>query len=770
MRYTKTERAAGLIVIFILFWVALFIVLSATQVQHRDGDIFWALRTGRWIMENWKVPFTDPFSYTFGGREWVDFTWGFQVIAHSFYTYLGGWTGLCVLQVLISFAIFGALFLNLRGISGGRSWLLALLMVLVLAGAISRLFIRPHLFGFFFISLYLLLLNTDERRSPFLPLFLILPAQVLWVNIHSSAILGLFIVWGYASGEFVDTFLRVGFKGFPEVVKRRKRLMLLAVVLPFVTLLNPYGLKLAIFPFIHQSGLNADALRHIGEWTREPLKALLLYFYPLPINYFAFRLLFYLSIVSMALNWRRLKTRDIMLIGGAAYMALSHARWIGQFAFFAAPVAALNLFSYLEARQREPLPLKWAGLGLALFVSLFLGLMLRDTAYRNNIGIGVPARNFPIGTVRFMKENNLKGNIYNTYMYGGYLIFEYPELKVFIDGRTPTVYSPHFFWKTRQVIKKKGWEKVASEYGITMALVQPDRSICKVLYEEPDWVPVVFDDASVLYLKKGGGYDEIINGHGLSFKPCTVDEKADMPEGGKALRRMKKEIELNLRSIGDGEGGVVFSRPHRLLGLVVGKMKGEEGHLEMAVEELQKAVMVVEDGFVYHDLGLALGKVKRYDEAIEAFRTSIGLNPGFERSYLALGLTYFDKEDYENAARWLGRYTLIADDRAEFLGLKTLGVSLFRLGDLAGAEDALKRAAFLADKSKERAEVFYELGNTLFEAGRLAEGKRYYSRALDDNSSYRKVYENLYKMLEHKKKSRKAAAIRQVLQKHAKKD
>ncbi len=769
MRYTKTERAAGLIAILILVWVAFFILVSAAQVQHRDGDIFWALRTGRWIIENWRVPFTDPFSYTFGGREWVDFTWGFQVIAHAFYTYLGGWTGLWILQVLLSFFIFGALFLNLRGLTGRRPWLLGLLMVLVPACAVTRLFIRPHLFGFLFITLYLLLLNMNERRRTFRPLFLILPMQVLWVNIHSSAILGVFIVWAYASGEFIDVFLREGFGGFPGVLRRRKRLMVLAVLLPLVTLINPYGVKLALFPFIHQSGLNADALRHIGEWRREPLKAILLYLYPFPLNVFAFRVLFYLGLLSMALNWRRLKTRDIMLFAGAAYMALSHVRWIGQFAFFAAPVAAGSLGRYLDDRQAVPAAVRWAALGLAVVFSVLLGMLLRDSTFMSRFGLGLANGDFPVGSVRFMKEKGLRGNIYNTYMYGGYLIFEYPELKVFIDGRTPTVYSPYFFWKSRQVIRKKGWERVAGEYGITMALVKLDRAVCRVLYEEPEWVPVVFDDVSVLYLKKGSGYDEIIGTHGLSFKPCTVDEKADIPGDRKALRKMKKEIAMVMRSIHDGENGLVYSRPHRLLGLVEGRMKGKE-HLERAVKELQRAVSAREDAFVYHDLGLALGKLKRYDEAIEAFRASIRLNRGFKRSYLGLGLTYYDKKDYENAAKWLEKYTLLADDLAEFLGLKTLGLSLYRIGDLQKAEDALKRAAFVAENSRERADVLYEIGNTLFEAGRISEGQEYYGRALEENREYRKVYENLYSMLDRKNKSEKALAVRAVLERYAKKD
>jgi len=769
MRYTKTERAERLIAIVLIAWVAFFLVLATTQIQHHDSDIFWALRSGSWIVAHWKVPLTDPFSYTFAGKPWVDFTWGFQVVAHLFYTRLGGWTGLYILQLLLTISIFGTLFFNIRLLAPKRLWLLALLMSLTLAGALPRLFIRPHLFGFLFISLYLLILNKNERSDRFRLIYLIFPIQILWVNIHSSAILGVFIVWAYASGELIDAFLRVGFKGFIGVVREKKRLLTLAVLLPFVTLINPYGLKLAIFPFIHQGGVNSDALRHIAEWSKLPWKQLFFYFYPAPVNYFAFRLLFYIGLLSLGLNWRRLKTRDLMLFGGAAYMGISHVRWVGQFAFFAAPIIAFNIAGYLEGRRGDSKTLRRSALGLALIVSVFLALNLRDADFRSNLGIGVPAGEYPVGTLKFMRDKELKGNIYNAYLFGGYLIFNYPELKVFIDGRTPTVYSPLFFWKSRHTQNSRDWKRLAGEYGITMALVKLDRANCKVLYKSKGWTPVVFDDISALYLKKSSGYEDILKKYGLYFSPCSGDKKYVLPEGKKERLLMEKGLHDVMSSIGDGEDGNDFAYPHRLLGLLESQLE-EKGHKERAVRELELAVKIKRDGLIFYDLGLALGKLKRYDKAITAFRTSISLNKGFKQAYLGLGLTYFDTEDYENSAIWLAEYVRLADDKADFLGLKTLGKSYFKISRLDLAENMLKRAEFLASDKKARGEVQYYLGNALFEAGRLDEGASYYRRAMANDKGYKKVLTNLSTRFDGRKEKVKATAIRDLLKEYRKKD
>jgi len=762
MRYTKTERAEAILAIALIAWAAFFLLLTTTQIQHYDSDIFWALRSGQWIAGHWRVPVTDPFSYTFSGKPWVDFTWGFQLIAHLFYSRLGGWTGLYILQLLLTIVTFGAVYFNLRLLTSRRLWLMALLFLLTLACSFQRLFIRPHLFGFLFISLYLLLLNSNDRRDAPWFVFIILPLQIFWVNIHSSAILGVFIVWAYASGEFLDAFIREGFKGFKGVVSSKKRLLILALILPFVTLLNPYGLKLAIFPFIHQGGVNADALRHISEWSRLPWKQLFFYLYPVPLSYFAFRFLFYISLLSLGLNWRRLKTRDLMLFGGAAYMGISHVRWVGQFAFFAAPIIAFNIAGYLEGKRGDSKTLRRSALGLALIVSVFIGLIIRDVNFRSKLGIGVLVDEYPVGTLKFMRDNKLKGNIYNSYLFGGYLIFNYPELKVFIDGRTPTVYSPNFFWKSRHTQNGKDWERLVEEYGITIALVKLGRPNCKVLYKSKGWTPVVFDDISVLYLRSESGYEDIIKKHGLSFSPCSGAKKYVLPEGKKERLRMKKGLVDVIRSIGDGEEGNDFAYPHRLLGLLESHLE-EKGHKERAVSELEAAVRIKKYSPIFYDLGVALGKLKRYDEAITAFRTSINLKKDFKPAYLGLGLIYFDTKDYKNSAIFLSKYVRLADDKAKVLGLKSLGRSYFRQGKLGLAEEMFKRAEFLASDKKARGEVQYYLGNTLFEAGRFGEGALYYSRAMANDKRYKKVLENLLSRFKDGTESKKVSALRAIL-------
>lgn len=753
MTSRRTEPVNKIYAAVLLAALAALIILSACQKQHWDSDIFWALKSGEWIVDNLKVPATDPFSYTFGGMPWVDFTWGFQVISYLALRYLG-WAGLFLLQVATVSALFLFVYLNLRLLTK-RAWLTFAVLFLVFAGAHTRFFIRPHLFEYFFVSLYLLLLNLHEERGRIGYLLLLLPLQVLWINIHSSAVLGIFIAGSYAAGSVIDEARKSGFAFKSALPKKTVMLILTSAAVPVVSVINPYGLKLAVFPFIHQSADNNDAIRHIAEWTRPHLRELFFYAFPFPLDALAFKVLAIGAVLALLLNLKRVKSRDVFLLAGAMYMALSHVRWLQLLVFFAGPVLAYNLSARLDSRGEMKF-LKPASVLLTLF---FASMMLYDFAftYRPFMGLGLKNGVFPEGTVNFMKRENLRGNIFNEYVFGGYLIYFYPEVKAFIDGRTPTVYSSYFFWTTRLVEDPARWKRLAGEHGINMALLKISDPFCGKLREDKDWVAVSFDDVSVLYLKRGEGFDGVISRWGMEkVNACSNEARYKLPDEG--LKEIREDLKKAVISI---EGDKTIARPHRLLGLVDNKLGGE--YLDEAAKELGKALSADPDAYTYYDYGVALGKLKKREEAMEAFKKSIGSDRKFADGHLGLGLAYFDRKDYGKSIRHLKEYISLADDRSEAAAYKALGVSFFETSDFISASAYLKRAAFMTDDKKELGDVYYRLGNSLIEEGLQEEAAIYYRKALDADPEYRKVFTELSNSLRRDGKAGRAEAVAAAL-------
>jgi tetratricopeptide (TPR) repeat protein len=539
----------------------------------------------------------------------------------------------------------------------------------------------------------------------------------------------------------LKTGLKGGLKGAVAFPPRLLKLIAASLIVPLASLINPYGLKLAIFPFIHQSVDNSDALRHINEWARIPLKDLLLNLHPYPINFFSFRVLLFAAAALLILNYKRIRSRDLMIFAAAFYMASEHVRWVPLFAYFAAPVIAYNAAAYMDSMAHPLMErrLKAGALLISVFVAIFMIRGYSNAAAMGRYGLGIKNGTFPEGTVEFMKRNELKANIYNEYVFGGYIIFNLPGNKVFIDGRTPTVYSPYFYWTSRLINDLTRWNRLVKEHDIRAAFLKTKSTFCNQLHEEEGWAAVYFDDVSVLYLRRGAGFDDMISKRAFEkLNLCTDQGRYRLPEDEAGLLKARRE----LRDFLDREKSAGrFAVPHRLLGIISTELGGD--YLDEALEELKKAESIRKDPYISYDTGLALVKLERYDSAIDAFRKAVAKDKGFKDPYLAMGLLYFDIEDYEKSVKTLDKYFLIAGDKSEHSAYKSHGMSCFWLSRFDCAVASLKRAAFTTEDRKELGNLYYYIGNALFEAGDFDEGVKYYALAIDVEPEYAAVLSNV---------------------------
>jgi tetratricopeptide (TPR) repeat protein len=128
------------------------------------------------------------------------------------------------------------------------------------------------------------------------------------------------------------------------------------------------------------------------------------------------------------------------------------------------------------------------------------------------------------------------------------------------------------------------------------------------------------------------------------------------------------------------------------------------------------------------NLGAAYAGLGRYDEAIEEYRKALAAedDPAIRRNLsLALQKAGRPQEAAEEARRILER------DPANRDAVLTLADSLMRLGDDAGAIEALRPAVAAAPDDKAFA---YLLGTAFLEAGRTAEAQAVMDRVFRDDS------------------------------------
>ncbi len=103
-----------------------------------------------------------------------------------------------------------------------------------------------------------------------------------------------------------------------------------------------------------------------------------------------------------------------------------------------------------------------------------------------------------------MTINKPEGNIFNSYEWGGYIIWRlYPQYKVYIDGRAFDVYGDDLLFSFMNVYRAQlGWEQTLEAQGVRLVLVEPGSGIASALLHSSNWNVLYKDQISIVFGKK----------------------------------------------------------------------------------------------------------------------------------------------------------------------------------------------------------------------------------------------------------------------------
>jgi hypothetical protein len=108
--------------------------------------------------------------------------------------------------------------------------------------------------------------------------------------------------------------------------------------------------------------------------------------------------------------------------------------------------------------------------------------------------------NFPKGAVDWLLENKSQGNLFNSYGWGGYLIWRmYPEYRVYIDGRAD-VYGDKFIYDYMTIYRAEpGWENKLDSQAVQTVLIEPNAPLAYMLSQSTTWRIIYQDKTSTVY-------------------------------------------------------------------------------------------------------------------------------------------------------------------------------------------------------------------------------------------------------------------------------
>jgi hypothetical protein len=506
MRFWRPETA-----IFIGVWVIL--LLFGRERFFHDPGTLWHIVVGQRIVDARHLIETDPFSFTRNGQPWIAHSW-LAECSLALLHHVGGLS-----SVLLATATLLAVFFTWiahRLIGNGFHPLVATMIVALMGMASSYHFHpRPHLLTILLLGYtFARLIDFEAARLGLRGLFWLVPLFILWTNIHGGMLGGLATLLLSVLGWLIAWLL-----GRNSPVKNgREALWLLALLVAcaLTVLVSPYGtrlvpvwlyvinmpvLKLLIAEHapLSQSGAAGVTVLVVGILYVSALLGCL-------PKWPATTLL--IPLFWLAAGWTSIRHGPLFAVTATLAFAeffpkTRWAEWLKR--------SNSDLF-----RLRPPVPapahaLGWrfAAIPMLLVMTAFSLQAAKVPVPLIGSGWALPDRRLPVALLPDLKayeSAHPDGTpIFNEMLFGGFLIYHCPALRVFIDDRCELFGAQGLMEYAHALTEDPGeidrWQK---QYGFDMALTVTGSSFDSYLHTSSNWLVVRRTEAATLYRRKEG--------------------------------------------------------------------------------------------------------------------------------------------------------------------------------------------------------------------------------------------------------------------------
>jgi hypothetical protein len=301
---------------------------------------------------------------------------------------------------------------------------------------------------------------------------------------------------GTVIGETLETLVPLNDRSCVDR-RRLRRLALFGALSALAVLVNPYGPRLLTVPFETGGG---SFVRLIEEWMPPDLRV---------ASFWPFAVMLVLLLVSVGVSPARLGWTEATLCSAAVLLAVTAGRNISLFAVVAAPVIARHASAFSAERGWELRPLQRANMILVvanvllILCTVFVAAnrlsdSIRDSTYR-----AAARQTLPVDAVEYLRKRGPRGRLFNAYEWGGYVMHEMPQVRVFVDGRSD-LYGGDFLINPYLVTAEgsPGWERELDRYKIGTVLVSRTGGLANALAASSDWRWAYADDRAVVFERR----------------------------------------------------------------------------------------------------------------------------------------------------------------------------------------------------------------------------------------------------------------------------
>lgn len=458
------------------------LVFVTLKKSTADPDLGWHLRNAQFLVQHHAVLRTDIYSFTTGGKPWMDPEWLAEVPFYLGWRWMGE-RGIFLVTylslTLILLGIFGLATMESGSVKGAFLMsLLALVFATVSYGP------RTLLFGWIFLIVELAVLHRFPERPNHIwalpPLFLI------WVNTHGSWLIGLAVFAIYALSGCVQGRWGAVVAMKWSAAKGRKLTVVFALSVAAL-FINPYGWRLPEYPFdlAFRQKLN---IANIVEWRsldfhsgrgKIALAALMC------------------AIIVQLVRQRKWKLHEAAFLLLGLYAGLTYSRFLFLAGILIVPLMAKDLAQFVP-RYRPERDLRW--LNAAIIVGCIAAICWKFPSNRQLKT--AEAEKYPVTAQDFLKNFHPQGKVLNDYLWGGYMIWNVRQIPVFIDSRVD-IFEHHGVFKDYiDLTQLRGSLKILDKYDIRYVLFSRNAPLSYLLEHAAGWRIDYRDKTTVLFERR----------------------------------------------------------------------------------------------------------------------------------------------------------------------------------------------------------------------------------------------------------------------------
>ncbi|MEQ8277364.1 MAG: hypothetical protein RMA76_02420 [Deltaproteobacteria bacterium] len=470
-----------------------------------DPDVWWHLEAADAVLEHGSATYPDQTSFTVPGRPFADHPWLGQMFLRAAFR-MGGVAGLSWFAAICGFFVTLAIAWAAWEFSERRPYTAVIATALITPIVTWRFEPRPLIIFLALLPIALVLarrLALESGRAVLGFGGALVLLQAFWLPIHGSFVL-LPAVTGIA---LLSALPRHGL---------RAALIRSSVVLAQVALILAFG-NLGEHAKLIENVALGDATSHITEMRPLEWQQLI----PTHLNSIAFLDLALVVGTVRAVRLRSFRPRDIFYVLLGMALAFTAHRFRAAWGLLCIPFVARPSAGEDDARSS-----KWLALALVLTTVPAVTYNDVERSPARGFGAGLSRDAFPVDAVDFLEAIEVQGNVLNVYEDGGYLTFRVgPEVRIAIDGRTPTVFDDELYFLIREAKRNPhAFATFEKRYQPNMVLTKASWRQCRFLQASGRWRAVFIDTDRRLFFADGFRPDVA---RLTTVDPCAPDASLD---------------------------------------------------------------------------------------------------------------------------------------------------------------------------------------------------------------------------------------------------